>query len=271
MTVSAFDPRPRNVFGRLRQAARDRPLLMVFGLLVAVSLVFLAVPRLDLVVSHLFYDPRDHFNEDGTPLMVFLRESGHIAEWIVGLAVAVPLLVKILAPESRLLLRPRVTLFMLGTLALGPGLLVNGILKEFWGRARPRELLEFGEDAMFSPIWWISDQCGRNCSFVSGEAAAAFWLVALAFVVPKAWRLPTAIATLAFAAAVSFTRIAMGGHFLSDVIVAWLLTLLVIVALQRLVLKGLPETFDSTVEDAAWRYGRALRRWWAQRAGPPSA
>ena len=131
--------------------------------------------------------------------------------------------------------------------------------KTFWGRARPNALLEFGGDATFSPAWWVSDQCERNCSFVSGEAASAFWLVTLVFLVRRELRPAAAAATLVFAAAVSFTRIAVGAHFLSDVLVAWLMTLCVMIALARLLLTRLPPAFDEAVEAALERTGRRLR------------
>jgi membrane-associated PAP2 superfamily phosphatase len=271
MAEPAFDLSLRLTFGRFRQVLLDWPLLAVGGLLLLVSLVFLAAPRLDLAVSGLFYDPNAGFGGPRSALFFSVRKWGRAVEWAFAIALAAPLLIKLLAPESRLLVRPRTSVFAFATLALGPGLIVDGILKRFWGRARPEDIVDFGGDAGFSPVWWISDQCGRNCSFVSGEAASAFWLVALAFLVPKAWRLPTAIGTLAVAAAVSFTRVATGGHFVSDILVAWLLTLLVMVALQRLVLNGLPPGFDPTVEAAMARAGRALRRRWAARAEPPAA
>jgi membrane-associated PAP2 superfamily phosphatase len=179
------------------------------------------------------------------------RDLGGYVEWTFGIAVTAPLLLKILRPRSRLLLRPRATLFVLATFALGPGLIVNGVLKENWGRARPRALLEFGGDAAFSPAWWISDQCARNCSFVSGEAAGAFGLVALVFLVPKEQRPAMSVFTLSFAAIVSLTRIAVGAHFLSDVLIAWLITLSVMIALDQVILKGLPEKFDRAVERGA--------------------
>jgi lipid A 4'-phosphatase len=163
-------------------------------------------------------------------------------------------------PRTPLLIPPRATLFVLATFALGPGLIVNGILKEHWGRARPKTLLEFGGDATFSPVWWISDQCARNCSFVSGEAAGAFCLVTLVFLVRKERQPAMAIFTLSFAAVVSLTRIAVGAHFLSDVLIAWLLTLCVMIVLDRLILKGLPEGFDRSVVARAERAGGALRR-----------
>lgn len=253
----------------IRQWLLQKPLLTAFALLLLVSLLFLAAPQLDMAVSALFYNSTAGFGDGSVAFAV--REIGRLAEWAAALALAAPLVVKFLAPESRLLVPPRASLFALAALAIGPGLIVNGILKQFWGRARPREIIEFGGDAGFSPAWWISDACGQNCSFVSGEAAAAFWLVALAFVAPRAWRPAVAAITLTVAAAVSFVRVAAGGHFLSDVIVAWLLTLVVIVAAQRLILQGLPPEFDAAVEAGTRRAGLALRRWWAARDGPPAA
>ncbi len=268
MSRPAYDLRTRLLPGSSQRHTAASPLLAVCGLLVVVSLVFLAVPRLDLTVSRIFYDPAGGYDEYGSPLLVFLREIGGVAVWMFAIAVTAPLLIKFLAPESRLLFRPRVTFFALATWGIGPGLIVNGLLKSFWGRARPRELVEFGGEASFSPVWWISDQCGRNCSFVSGEAASAFWLVALVFVVPKAWRLAAALGTLALAAGVSFARVAAGGHFVSDVVIAWLLTLLVMVAFHRLILRGLPPGFDHAVEAGLSSGGRAVRQWWAALRGP---
>jgi membrane-associated PAP2 superfamily phosphatase len=270
MAHPAFDFRIRRLVRPLRQWLFDWPLLAVCGLLALVSLVFLAAPHLDLALTALFYDPAAGFDELRSTPLVFLRETGRVVEWAFALAVTAPLLVKFLAPESRLLVAPRTSLFVLAAWAIGPGLIVNGLLKSHWGRARPRELVEFGGDGTFSPAWWISDQCGMNCSFVSGEAASAFWLVALAFVAPSGWRPTVAIVALAFAASVSFTRVAMGGHFVSDVLIAWLLTLLVMVALHKLVLQGLPPQFDGEVEAAIARGGRAIRRRWAARGNPPA-
>src|SRR5262249_22121586 len=150
-----------------------------------------------------------------------LRKGGVMVEWGFGVAILLPLVLKILLPDRKLLLSPRAALFVLATFALGPGLIVNGIFKEFLGLGGARELLEFGRSSTFSPAWWLSDQCDRNCSFASGEAASAFCLVALVFLVREEQRFAVACTTLAFAAIVSLTRIAEGGHFLSDVLIAW--------------------------------------------------
>lgn len=244
---------------RIGPIIRRRPFWAGLGLLAFVSLIFMLAPTLDMAVSRLFYMPAAGFAEARSPALEAWREIGRLAEWTFAIAVTVPLLFKLLLPRRRLLVRPRTTLFVLTTYAIGLGLIVNGILKAHWGRARPRTLLDFGGNLTFSPAWWISDQCQRNCSFVSGEAASAFCVVALVFLARKQQRPAIAVFTLSFAAIVSFTRIAVGAHFLSDVLIAWLLMLCVMVALDRVILKGLTEKFDRTVEAGAGRIGNSIR------------
>ena len=54
------------------------------------------------------------------------------------------------------------------------------------------------------------------------------WLLTLAVLLPPRWR-PTAIRVLlGFAVVFSLNRIVFGAHFLSDVVLAWWITLLVI-------------------------------------------
>jgi membrane-associated PAP2 superfamily phosphatase len=250
----------RRALRMFRREAEAKPFAAALGLLALISLVFLLAPRLDLAISGLFYAAAVGFLDDRYPIVALVREAGRILEWALAIIVSAPLAIKVLFPDVRLLVRPRASLFVLTSFVLGPGLLVNGLLKEHWGRARPREILSFGGEAEFSPVWWISDQCDGNCSFVSGEAASAFWLVALVFIVPREWRPATAKVTISAAAAISLTRIAAGAHFMSDVLIAWLLTLLVMMALNRLILKGLPPAFDAAVEDRLARAGQALRK-----------
>ena len=250
----------RRVTDPFRCDTEARALAWTLGLLALTSLVFLVAPQLDVAVSRLFYIGPSGFLDGRYEVVEIIRETGRLLMWVLGLGVLAPLLIKLLFPARPILVPPRAMLFVLSSYALGPGLVVNGILKEHWGRARPREVLDFGGTADFSPVWWISNQCERNCSFVSGEAAAAFWLVALVFIVPPHWRVRTAIMTVAAAAAISFTRLAAGAHFLSDVLIAWLLTLLVLLALANLILTRMPPTFDAAVESWLARAGQALRR-----------
>ncbi len=64
--------------------------------------------------------------------------------------------------------------FLIAVLAIGPGLVANVMLKDNWGRARPRQVVEFGGTKHFTPPLVPARECARNCSFVSGEASSAF-------------------------------------------------------------------------------------------------
>lgn len=131
----------------------------------------------------------------------------------------------------------RSVVFLALTMALGPGLLVNGVLKERSHRPRPVQTQEFGGPWSFKPFYRFDGQCQRNCSFVSGETASAFWMVAPASLAPAPWRPAAMAGALAFGVGVGALRMAFGGHYLSDVIGAALIAL-IIVALTRRILLG---------------------------------
>src|SRR5262249_26783131 len=131
----------------------------------------------------------------------------------------------------------RPIVYLLTTAAIGPGLLVETLLKPHWGRPRPKDVTLFGGSATYMPPFVISDECARNCSFVSGHTAIAFWLTAYAFLLPAAWRTIALRAALAFGLMVGLVRIAQGAHFASDVASAGLMVVAVNAALARLILK----------------------------------
>jgi membrane-associated PAP2 superfamily phosphatase len=253
-------PGPRSSPAGWQRVAVTYPFAATLGLLALTALVFLAAPGLDLAVSGFFYRQGTGFVGDRAAIIEEIRAIGTRLEWTFVITTLVPLAIKLALPDTPLLLRPRTTLFTLASFALGPGLVVNAILKDHWGRARPRDLLAFGGHDTFSPVWWISDQCRNNCSFASGEAGSAFWLVAIVFLVPATWRLPAAAASLTVALVVSFARLAAGGHFLSDILTAWLLVFLVILVCRAVILEAPPPAFDTAIETGIARIGHALRR-----------
>ena len=106
----------------------------------------------------------------------------------------------------------RAVIFLIATIAIGPGLIVNLGLKDHWHRPRPVHTQEFGGPDAFRP--WYDDRgaCKKNCSFVSGEAATGFWMVAPASVLPPPWRTPAIVAAFVFGVCSSLLRMAFGGH-----------------------------------------------------------
>lgn len=109
-------------------------------------------------------------------------------------------------------------LFLVLLLALGPGLLVNTVFKDYWGRPRPREIVQFGGTKEFLHPWQ-KGIAHKGRSFPSGHSSAAFYLTAPFFLYRKSKPRTAAIwltGGLAFGALMSIARITQGGHFLSD-------------------------------------------------------
>jgi lipid A 4'-phosphatase len=119
-----------------------------------------------------------------------------------------------------------VAALLLIVLAIGPGLIVNGILKEHWGRARPRDVTQFGGTRSFTPALVIADQCERNCSFSAGHPSAGFALAALGYAyLSRRRRRGAILAATGFGLLIGFARVAAGAHFLSDVLFSGLIVI----------------------------------------------
>jgi len=206
--------------------ARTRSLsrLIVWGLPVALLLAVLLFPQIEISLTRTFFEPEQRiFPFRVAPMGEFVRKILPI--FLFGLAAAVAVLGAIAAIRHRPLLGvgPRVALYLLLTLALGPGLLVNVVLKDHWGRPRPSTITEFSGPKTYVPPFVLSDQCDDNCSFPSGHAALGFWPVAFALLASSRRRQLWIAAALSFGSLVGLARIAQGGHFLSDVLVSGLL------------------------------------------------
>ncbi len=112
------------------------------------------------------------------------------------------------------------TVFILLLLALGPGLVVNVLLKDQLGRARPREVIEFGGSHQFTECWQFGTT-GANSSFPSGHASIAFFLMAPWFVLRDRKQGVAAgflTAGIVFGSLVGIARMLQGGHFATDVL-----------------------------------------------------
>ncbi len=239
---------------------KTNPIAVWLLVVVATSLFFVAFPGVDLWFSELFYRNHGGFWLRRNDLLVFLRGTNDILIALVVVALFASAAVKIARPERPSPVPPNLVVFLLTTLVLGPLLIVNVILKDHWGRPRPVQVDAFGGEAPYVAVWRITDWCDSNCSFVSGEASSAMWLVAVALVLPRAARVPAAAAAATYALLLSLNRIAFGGHFLSDVLISFALTLLVIAIMHRLVLERPPSWLrNEALEAALTRLGAALR------------
>lgn len=227
---------------------RAGPLLLHFSCiataaaLAAATLFFLVMfslfPAIDLAVSRVFFaaapcrpDQPDAlmcgaFPARSDTALLYLRQTLQVLPFLMAACLGLRLLVRVIKGHS--LFCPRA---MAGSCAfwayiVAVGLLVNIILKDHWGRPRPIETTSFGGEFPFASAGEIASYCASNCSFVSGESAAAFWLLCMVPQLPVSWRPIGFAAAIAIATLTAMLRVAFGAHFLSDVVLAGLVTLL---------------------------------------------
>lgn len=239
---------------------KRHPVRTTLAVTAAASLLLWAYPGLDLAATRVFYRPGDGFPAASNAFLRDLRGLGMAAfRWTMAAAV-LALAVPLVAGGARFVLAPRAGLFLLAAALLGPGLLVNGLLKAHWGRARPVDVVLFGGAQDFSGPWVIARGCAENCSFVSGEASSSMFLLGLAMIAPRAWKPWVAAGAIAFSLAMSVNRIAFGGHFLSDVVIAWCLTVAVLLVVHRAVYRAGSPLTDAALADALGAAGAAAGR-----------
>ncbi len=220
MTPEEFTPRIR-LWRNLALAA-----------LAPLTAFFLLWPETDIAFSRLFTDMQGNFAyRDG--LWHLMRMAIWNLTVIAALAGLAALVIALLRRDRA---RTRLWGFVTLSFALGPGLLVNGMLKNHWGRARPQAVEAFGGTAEFTPPVLPADQCLQNCSFVSGEAAGAVTLALTAWLllVPHLalrGRLTLGLALGAVALWGSLMRVMAGRHFLSDVLFAADLMIILVLSL----------------------------------------
>jgi len=194
-----------------------------------VGIVFGVFPELDLKIAALFYDPASHrFPMQASHLASFARDAAMWITWAFALPALVSLAVKIVLPRRRMLVSPRVTLFLTLSIVLTAGIISNAGFKTYWGRPRPVATAEFGGPWQFKAWWNPTGQCPRNCSFYSGEATTAFWTYAPAALAPPQWRPLAYVAATVFGLATGLLRMTFGGHYFTDVIFGGVMAFLIV-------------------------------------------
>ena len=130
-------------------------LIIALCIAAVTGLVFGFYPDLDLRISRYFHEVVDGAQNSFAwriyPPLMLARDTGL---WI-GTAIIVPVLAalafKLILPKRKLLIPGRAIIFLVATLALGPGLLVNVALKDHWGRSRPIDVKQLGGVETFVP------------------------------------------------------------------------------------------------------------------------
>lgn len=218
----------------------------IFRLTLLATLALVAIfalwPELDLAIAGHFFRGGRFIGRN--PAGLGLRAIFYYAPYalLAGLLLAWaarPFQTRPRGPDGRAMI------FLLATLALGPGLLVNGVLKENSHRPRPEQTEQFGGPWPFRSYEAFDGACKSNCSFVSGEVATAAWTLAPALLAPLLYRHWAILASLLFTAATARLRMAFGGHYFSDVAFAALFTTLIVLGFYRWYARAAPDRSPS--------------------------
>ena len=205
---------------------------IILGTFVTFAAIAMLLPSVDLQVSALFFDgaafPRDRWwqelQKDGLTALLALSMVGVTAIYAWN---------RLLKQDVGKIDGRKVAYLFL-VMIIGAGLIVNAGLKNNVGRARPRDVAEFGGARQFTPAFVPSNECRTNCSFSSGDAAGGFFAIALVTALSRrrAWYL----AAGAFGVVISVSRLASGAHFFSDTVVSFFIMLIVSDALAHYLL-----------------------------------
>ena len=122
----------------------------------------------------------------------------------------------------------RRALYILLVIALGPGIVVNLIFKDHWGRPRPVHIQQFGGEYHYIPPLKLGQTPDK--SFVCGHCSVGYAFFALYFL-SQNHKVVYFILTLILAWIMGLTRMTSGSHFVSDILWSGYLVFLVAFAL----------------------------------------
>jgi lipid A 4'-phosphatase len=240
---------------------RLNPVVFIILFILIVSAIFAAVPQLDIWFTQLFHDPETGFPVARLPIFRALRQLNNVVIAVTLATLFASIVMKLALPDEPSLIRPQVSTFLITTLAVGNGLIVNWLLKSYSGRPRPVHVDQFGGDLPFVRAGDLTGACPRNCSYVSGEGSTAFWIFAIWIVAPPEIRRVTLVPAVVYCLAISLNRVAFGAHFLSDVILSWGVMALVIAGGYWFLIKNPPDWLSNERQEARLtKAGFAIRR-----------
>lgn len=185
--------------------------------IVAASTAVFWFSNWDLTVASLFWRT-DHWLLDSFPLWKAVFYDG--VPYLAGTVLAGCVLAIVVGSLLRRYRLRLYALYVLLVFLLGPGLLVNSVFKDHWGRPRPVQVAQLGgQENYVPPGYFVADGNGR--SFPSGHSSVGFAFVAFWFLWHRRkpqWAKAALWLTVLLGSAVGLTRMAAGGHFLSDVL-----------------------------------------------------
>lgn len=191
-------------------------------------------PWLDLTISQSYFSEQTQTFRSG-PLLDFMYQWALLPGQLL---IAGSLIALLCTYASRRLSKWRnPAMLIVLTLAIGAGFITHALLKDHWGRPRPRQVIEFGGTKEYRPIWKpdFSIKVHESKSFPCGHCTMGFAFFAFYFLgkrLRKPWLSVLGLSlSLVLGVGLGITRIMQGGHFFSDVLttalIMWMTALIV--------------------------------------------
>jgi lipid A 4'-phosphatase len=202
---------------------------MTFAFPVAILLMstfILSIMNADLLLAGRFFSAVEGWPWKNTRPWVDLYNYGNIPPLLLALCGLILFILGFIV--RRIASYRKIGLFLVIYLILGPGLVINTVFKDHWGRPRPVEVKNFGGTEKYLPVWERGTP-GKGKSFPSGHAAVGYFLFAPFFFLRKPspkWAWFFLLLGLSYGTFMGMGRMVQGGHFATDVLWAWGLTYL---------------------------------------------
>jgi lipid A 4'-phosphatase len=193
-----------------------------FFLLPLLGILLLApfTPALDLSISHSFYDKWGYFKSNA--FYDFLTHYMVSPAMTLAVVALLMYLLSFIVFSLKKFREPCLVLVL--TIVLGAGFITHNLLKDHWGRPRPKQVIEFNGKQEFRPFYIPNffHQPEPSKSFPCGHCTMGFYFFALALILRRGGYEALFYLTFIFALVLGFglglARIAQGGHFFSDVL-----------------------------------------------------
>ena len=188
-----------------------------------ISLLYVSIGNsVDIYISGLFYEGNQKFFIESFSYTSILARKIFLPLLIVYIficpVISLYIPIKNIFFGFKFILKD--IIFIFSSVLFNLIIIVNVLLKGFWGRARPNDILELGGEDGFSAWFQYSDACNTNCSFVSGDASVGFSLIVLYLITKNKLFFWLSLLSGIILGAV---RILEGGHFFSDILMSGLI------------------------------------------------
>ena len=193
--------------------------LLTTIILASTCLITYFCKELDFFFTSLFFDGQHFFLEDNFFLWLIFK-LGTLPAWITGFACLFIYAFSFLSPSLKAIKKQ--IIFLLLALLIGPGILVNAIFKDHWGRPRPVQTIDFKGKQEYVEFYRPKVQnLYTSKSFPSGHASMGFYFMSLILLGHRVQNTQLRkwgyLLTFSLTPLLAFARIAQGGHYFSDV------------------------------------------------------